>query len=211
MIATVACTLALADNLAVGQKWHYVQTWHFVGQGIDMTDEENFDVEVSKVLTGSVTLKVTQRLTATILDGQRIPTDSKAVPAVHQWALSPTGSIAFMPDGRYGLESRVYRVLKGILPEPKGDPSRATNWSLMFPDDGLGMPLAKLEGALLKPTKEGSQFTLSYREKIGTNGVGTFERTEKSPFPTHIDIHFTNTKMSGGTDIVNCDFAMNLK
>jgi hypothetical protein len=182
-----------------------------VGDGIDLTNEENFDVDVTKVLPESVTLKITQRLAATILDGQRIPTDPKAVPAAHDWAISLTGSMAFMTEGRYGLESRLYRLLKGILPEPKGDSPRANNWKVEFADDGLGMPAASLIAAPVKPTKDGRLFSVMYREMNGTNGVGTFERTDKSPFPSHIDIHFTNTKMSGGTDIVNCDFSMNLK
>ena len=211
MIASLACFLALADKPTVGQKWHYTLTWHFYSQDIDMTDEESFDIEVSKVLPDSCTLKISQKLTASIVDNQRFPTDPKAAPASKEWVLSPTGSIAFMPNARFPLESRIYRILKSILPAPKGDPPRNENWKLDFEDDGLGMSQSKLQSWYVKTMKDSKEFAISYLEKNGTNGAGRFVRTEKCAFPTLLEVKFTNTKMSGGTDIVSCDLVMKLK
>ncbi len=211
MIASLACFLALADKPTVGQKWLYTLTWHFYSQDIDMTDEESFDIEVSKVLQESSTLKISQKLTASIVDNQRFPTDPKAAPASKEWALSPTGSIAFMPNARFPLESRVYRILKCILPAPKGDPPRNENWKMDFEDDGLGMTQSRLQAWYVKTMKDSKEFAVSYLEKNGTNGAGRFIRTEKIPFPSLLEIKFTNTKMSGGTDIVDCDLVMKLK
>ena len=211
MIATLACIVVMgADKLVVGQKWSYTLTWHFKNKEIDTTDEESFIIEVTKVLPESSTIQVSQKLLATLIDGNRIPTDIKAAPAKSEWALFPNGAIAFMPDGRFGLESRFYRILKGILPEPVGDPSRDREWSLDMPDDGQGLPKAALAANLSKRTKEGRDYFLSYREANGTNGLGRFVRPEKGPFPSILEIHFTNTKMPGGTDVVNCDFTMKL-
>ena len=211
MIAVFACFLAIADKQTVGQKWHYMLTWRFTGNGINMTDEESFDVEVTKVYPQSRTLRVSQLLTASIVDGQRIPTNPKIVPATHDWALSPTGSVAFMPNARFGLESRVYRILKGIMPEPKGDPSREREWTIEYPDDGLGMPQSRLKGFFAKADNDSSEFSLIYRERQGTNGAGRFVRTKKIPFPSLLEVKFTNTKMQGGTDVVDCNFEMKLK
>lgn len=211
MIASLACFLALADKPTVGQKWLYTLTWHFYSQDIDMTDEESFDIEVSKVLQESSTLKISQKLTASIVDNQRFPTDPKAAPASKEWALSPTGSIAFMPNARFPLESRVYRILKCILPAPKGDPPRNENWKMNFEDDGLGMTQSRLQAWYVKTMKDSKEFAVSYLEKNGTNGAGRFIRTDKIPFPSLLEIKFTNTKMSGGTDIVDCDLVMKLK
>jgi hypothetical protein len=211
MIATLACTLAFADKLIVGQKWHYLVTWHFTAKDIDLTDEESFDVEVSKVLADSTTLKVSQKLTASIVDNNRIPTDPKAVPAVHEWALTPNGSVAFQPLARFPLEQRVYRILKGVLPAPKGDEPRDETWKLEYPDDGLGMPQSRLKAWLVKPGRATKEFGLIYQEKVGTNGTGRFIRTEKFPLPTLLEVKFLNTRMQGGTDIVDCDFTMTLK
>ena len=211
MIASLACFLALADKPTVGQKWLYTLTWHFYSQDIDMTDEESFDIEVSKVLQESSTLKISQKLIASIVDNQRFPTDPKAAPASKEWALSPTGSIAFMPNARFPLESRVYRILKCTLPAPKGDPPRNENWKMNFEDDGLGMTQSRLQAWYVKTMKDSKEFAVSYLEKNGTNGAGRFIRTDKIPFPSLLEIKFTNTKMSGGTDIVDCDLVMKLK
>ncbi len=211
MIATVALLLALADRPALGQKWSYLLTWHFVGDGIDTTDEESFDVEITKVFPDSVTLKVSQKLTATIIEDQRIPTDPKAVPTTKDWALSSTGSVAFMPNARFGLESRLFRILKGILPAPKGEAIRDKDWEVQYEDDGVGMPKATFGTRLDKKVKEGEEFVAVYREKLGTNGIGRFVRSEKMPFPSLLEMKFLNTKMSGGSDFVNCDFVMKLK
>lgn len=213
MIATLACCLAFGDKLTVGQKWHYVVTWHFYSKenDIDLTDEELFDVEVSKVLPDSATIKVSQKLTASIVDNMRIPTDSKAVPAVRDWALATNGSVAFQPLARFPLEQRVYRILKGILPAPKGDPERIEDWKINFEDDGLGMPQSSLRAWFVKTVKDTNEFGVGYVEKGGTKGVGTFVRSAKAPFPTVLEIKFSNTKMSGGTDVVDCDLKMTLK
>ena len=211
MIASLACLLALADKRVVGEKWQYLLTWHYFGKDINTTDEESFDVEVTKVFPESVTLKVSQKLTATILDEQRIPTDPKAVPATHEWALSPSGSVAFMPNARFGLESRFYRILKGVMPEPKGDTVRDQEWTIEYADDGLGMPLARLRSQFSKALKDGKEYLVGYREQNGTNGIGRFVRAEKTPFPSYLEMKFTNTKMQGGTDTVDCDFTMRLK
>jgi hypothetical protein len=212
MIATLACFIALADNKqTLGQKWHYTLTWHFYSQDIDMTDEESFDIEVSKVLPDSTSLKISQKLTASIVDNQRFPTDPKAAPTSKEWALSPTGSVAYMPNARFPLESRVFRILRSILPAPKGDLPRNENWKLDFEDDGLGMTQSKLQAWYVKTMKDSKEFAVSYLEKNGTNGAGRFVRTEKIPFPSLLEIKFTNTKMSGGTDIVDCDLVMKLK
>ena len=211
MIASVACLLAIVDQQTVGQKWHYDLTWHFTNKEIDLTDEESFDVEVTAVKIDSVTLRVSQKLVASIVDSQRILTDPKAVPSVHEWALASNGSVAFMPNSRFSLESRLFRILKGIMPEPKGDLSRIGDWTVELPDDGLGMPMARLNVSGTKTTKESSEFALRYREKNGTNGAGTFVRRTKTPLPANLVIHFTNTKMSGGSDIVDCDLTMKLK
>ena len=208
MIAAIACWMALTDPYKVGQKWQYVLTWHYTNKEINSTDEESFDVEVTKVFPESVTLKISQKLTATLFDGNRIPTDPKAVPAVSQWALSPTGSVAFMPNGRFGLENRFYRILKGILPAPKGDPDRDKTWVIEYPDDGQGMPQSRLRGLLTKSGDLWKEFTLAYREKDGTNGIGKFVRLDKQVFPSRLEVKFTNTKMPGGTDVVDCDFKM---
>lgn len=211
MIAAIACLFALSDQLAIGQKWSYVLTWHFYSNDIDMTDEESFDVEVSKVLPDSTTLKISQKLTASIVDKQRIPTDPKALPATKEWALSPTGSVAFMPNGRYGLESKFYRILKGILPAPKGDLVRDSDWVVNYEDDGFGVPKANLSTRLDKKLKDTDEFVTFYREKLGTNGIGRFIRSKKMPFPSYLEMKFLNTKMSGGTDVVSCDLTMKLK
>ena len=196
---------------AVGAQWHYILTWHYTGKDIDTTDEESFDVEVVNQYGLSMTLKVSQKLTATLFDDQRIPTDSKAAPSINRWALSPTGSVAFMPNARFALESRVYRILKGVMPEPKGDPLRLKEWTIEYADDGLGMPQSRLMVRSTGPNKEGAGFAIIYREKSGTNGSGQCTRTEKVPFPTTLTMKFSNTKMPGGTDIVDCDFSMKLK
>ena len=211
MIVPMVCFLAFADQQAVGQKWQYDVMWHFSNKELNLTDEESLEVEVTKVRSDSTTIKVSQKLVASIFDGQRVPTDPKAVPSAHEWALSPTGSVAFMPVARFGLESRVYRILKGILPEPKGDPSRSTAWEIMFAEDGQGMPEGKLKAAFVDSTKEGMNFKVRYREDGGTTGLGKFTRKEKMPFPSQLEMHFTNTRMSGGTDVVDCDFSMTLK
>jgi hypothetical protein len=211
MIATLACALILSDKLVVGQKWHYLVTWHFTAKDIDLTDEESFDVEVTKVLVDSITLKVSQKLTASIVDNTKIPTDPKAVPAVHEWALTSNGSVAFQPLARFPLEQRVYRILKGILPAPKGDEPRDEAWKLEYPDDGLGMPQSRLKAWFVKPEKDTKEFGLTYQEKAGTNGTGRFIRTEKFPLPTLLEVKFLNTRMQGGTDTVDCDLKMTLK
>lgn len=211
MIASLACFMALADKQTVGQKWSYILTWHYVGDGIDSTDEEQLNVEVAKVFGQSITLKVSQKLSATILGDERIPTDPKAAPDVKEWALSTNGSVAFMPNARFGLESRFYRILKGIMPEPQGDPSRDKEWTIDYADNGQGIPKSRLGARLVKTAKDGNEYWLNYREKSGSNGTGRFIRTEKTPFPTLLEVHFTNTKMPGGTDPVDCDLAMKLK
>jgi hypothetical protein len=211
MIATFACFLALADKPTVGQKWHYTLNWHFFAKDIDLTDQESFDVEVVKVSDASTVIKVSQKLVATVVDDMRIATDPKALPSSSQWALSPSGSIAFMPNARFALESRFYRILKGILPEPKGDPLRTEKWTIEYEDDGLGMPQSRLMAKFQGQTKDVSRFSLDYRERGGTNGIGKFIRSEKLPFPSLLEVRFTNTKMSGGTDVVNCDLTLKLK
>jgi hypothetical protein len=154
---------------------------------------------------------ITQLLTATLFDGQRFPTDPKTVPAYQDWALSQNGSVAFMPNARFGLETRLYRILKGIMPAAKGDPERDKAWTIEYPDDGLGMPQSRLKALFTKADKDWTEFSLVYREKQGTNGTGRFIRTEKFPFPTLLEVKFTNTLMQGGTDLVDCDFTMKLK
>lgn len=211
MIASLVCLISLIDQPTLGQKWHYDLTWHFHNKEINLTDEESFDVEVAKVKADSVTLKVSQKLVSSIVEDQRILTDPKAVPTTHEWALSSSGSVAFMPNARFSLESRLFRILKGAMPEPTGDPARTADWTVEFADDGLGMPLARLNVSATKVSKETSEFGLRYREKNGTYGTGSFVRRVKTPFPSYVEVHFTNTTMSGGTDIVNCDFVMKLK
>lgn len=212
MIATLVCLGAiLGDKLAVGQKWGYTLTWHFKNKEIDSIDEESMIVEVTKVLPESATIQISQKLLATIIDGNRIPTDPKAAPAKVEWSLFPNGALAFMTDGRFALESRVYRILKAILPEPKGDLSRDTTWTIDFPEDGSGLPKAALAARETKRVKEGRDYFLSYREVNGTNGLGRFVRDEKKPFPVILEVHFSNTKIPGGTDVVDCDFTMRLK
>jgi hypothetical protein len=211
MIPSLACLLMFGDKPKVGQQWHYTLTWHFYDKELNLTDEESFDVEVTRALPASTTLKVSQKLLATLMDDLCVPTDPKAAPTAKEWALSSSGSIAFMPDARFPLETRVFRILKGILPEPKGDLPRTQKWTIEYEDDGLGIPQSRLNGQFVEKTVEGNQFLLNYREKGGTNGAGRFTRSEKSFFPTFLEIKFTNTKMSGGTDIVNCDLTLKLK
>ena len=211
MIATIACLSAIAGQHMVGQKWHYVLTWHFTNKEINTTDEESFDVKVTKVFPESTTVTVSQLLIATLFDGQRIPTDPKTLPASHDWALSSNGSVAYMPNARFGLETRVYRILKGIMPAAKGDPDRDKAWTIEYPDDGLGMPQSRLKGLFTKADKDSKEFSLIYRERQGTQGVGRFIRTNNIPCPTLLEVKFMNTKMQGGNDLVDCDFVMKLK
>ncbi len=200
----------VADQMTVGQKWPYVLTFHYTAKDIDITEEESFNVEVTAVRNESATIQVSQLLTASIVDGQRFPTDTKAVPARHEWALFPNGAVAFMPEGRFGLENRLFRVLKAILPEPKGDPSREKSWTVDYPDDGKGMPIGALSARFVKSIKDDREYQFSYREMKGTDAFGRFVRKAKSPFPSLIEAKFTRTQMQGGTDIVDCDFTMKL-
>lgn len=210
MIATVACALAMSADFSVGQKWDYVLTYHFTGENIDTTDEESLLAEIIAVRDDSVTLRIQQRLTASIFGEQRIPTDPKTVPASHDWALFKNGSVAFIPDGRFALESRVFRVIKGILPAPKGDAIRDREWSINMPEDGQGLPAATLKAKYLKLVEKDTQFSILYREPSAAYGVGLFQRYDKSPLPKSLDITFRGVQMPGGTDIVNCDFKMRL-
>ena len=211
MIASLVCLTLIGDKLVVGQKWDYILTWHYKNKEIDSTDEESFKVEVTAAKPESYTIAVTQLLLSTLLDGHRFPTDPKTVPAKNDWALFPNGAVAFMPEARFPLETRFYRILKGILPEPKGDPSRDKQWNIDYPDDGRGMPTSALAAKEAKRIKDGRVYYLGYREVGGTNGLGQFVRPEKGPFPSLLQINFTNTKMPGGTDTVDCDFIMKLK
>ncbi|MBS1703892.1 MAG: hypothetical protein JST12_19670 [Armatimonadetes bacterium] len=213
MIVPLVCLAAFSEpKLKVGQKWDYVLTWHYKSADLDSTDEESFLVEVTRVEDESYQIQVTQKLLATLFDDQRIPTDPSAVPAKHNWTLFPNGAIAFMPEARFPLEYRFYRVLKGVLPEPKGEVSRDREWTVNFADDGRGTPAAALAASPEKHTKEGDWFYASYREANGTNGLGHFLRTEKSwPFPSFLEVNFTHTMMPGGTETVDCDFTMKLK
>jgi hypothetical protein len=211
MISALVCLVVLPVQLSVGQAWSYQLIWHFVGKDIDITEEEAFDVSVTKVLKESVTAKISQKLTASLYDGQRFPTDPKAVPAVHEWAFSPTGSVAFMPNARFGLESRFFRLLKGVLPAPKGDPLRDQQWTLEYPDDGLGIEMGRLRGRILKGEDKWTDFSVSYRENGGTSGFGKFSRAKEMLFPQNLEFHFSNTKMQGGTDVVDCDLTMKLR
>lgn len=211
MITSLICGLVIGeDKLTVGQKWEYVLTWHFKNKEIDSTDEESFNVEVTKTSKDSTTIQVSQKLEATLFDGNRVPTDPKAAPAKNDWALFGNRAIAFMPNARFPLESRFYRILKNVMPEPKGDPSRDREWTIDFPDDGVSMPASALMARYNKRTKEGSIFFFSYRENGGVSATGQFIRNEKTLFPSLLEAHFTNTRMPGGTETVDCDFTMKL-
>ena len=222
MITSLLCLSLIASQpaaqgakLVEGRKWGYDLTWHYKNKEIDTMDQESFSILVTKVRPDSCTIEVTQKLDSTVVDGNVIPTDPNAAPAKNEWSLFSNGAMAFMKEGRFALESRFYRILKSILPEPKGDPSRDREWTIDFPDDGNGMPAAALVARFSKKTKEGDEYFISYREGTtsdGTNGIGHFIRTEKSsPFPALLEVHFTNTRMPGGTDIVDCDFFMRPK
>ncbi len=211
MIASLVCALVMGeDKLVIGQKWEYTLSWHFKSKEIDSTDEESFIVEVTKVSKDSSTIQISQKLLATLFDGNRIPTDPKAAPAKNDWALFENRAIAFMTNARFPLESRFYRILKSIMPEPKGDPSRDREWTIDFPDDGNGMPASALSARHNKRTKEGNIFFFSYHENGGVNAMGQFIRNEKTLFPSLLEAHFTNTRMPGGTETVDCDFTMKL-
>jgi hypothetical protein len=215
ILATLA-TVAMIDlaPLKVGQAWDYTLSWRYVGDGMDTTDEESFKVEVAKVLKTSYAVQISQRLEATLVEGERIPVSAKNEPIKKDWALFSNGALAFYPDGRFPLETRFYRVLQAILPAPAGSSLRESSWSQVFEDDGFGMPRAAVYGNFSKRTKDGDEFKFSYREgkqNEATNATGLFVRSNKAPFPVSLRMQFVNVTMPGGNTKMDAWITLILK
>jgi hypothetical protein len=204
-------TLAQIKPMKEGQRWSYRLTWQYQDEDSTSRDEESFDVLCAKVLPTSYTLTVEQKLIATIIGEERIPAPPGLKPISKDWSLFTNGSVAFYPDARFELESRLFRIFQSILPAPVGSESREASWSQGFEDDGLGMPKAALFGEFSKVTKEGREYRFSYREGKtgeGVNGQGAFIRSDSHPFPVRMRIRFTGASRPGGTEKMNAEVTL---
>jgi hypothetical protein len=200
-------------KLSVGQKWTYNLSWKYTSEDIDSTDEELFEVEVAKILDKSYTINVRQKLLVTVMGTDRVPVSDSIKPMSKEWSLFKNGAIAFYPDGRFALETRVFRIFQSIFPAPEGSPLRLVNWTVNFEDDGV-MPRAALYADISRNTKEGAEFRFSYREGANldsVNAVGVFIRDSKAPFPSSLTMRVKNTNMPGGVDRVDAVITFEIK
>jgi hypothetical protein len=204
-------TLFVLQALTAGTTWDYDVKWRYVGDGIDTTDQELMTISVKSIGKDNTQLAISQKLTNTIQDGGNVPAPSGITPLVRPWTLFENRSVAFMPEGRFPMESRLFRIFKAILPQPVGTKRESSDRTLVdFEATDVGLPAAAVMIFWSKPTKEGLPFLLSYREKSGVNVKGDGLLTPDTIFPSRCSFTFGTTQMPGGSDPVTGSFSMNL-
>jgi hypothetical protein len=200
---TLLAALVLFPTLKEGQFWDYTLTSRFTNTDTDLTNEESFRIRVDKVEPKAIQLTFVQKLSATIVDGQRIPTDLKAAPSERKWTLLPTGSVAYSPAERGQVEGVFQRVLRSIRDRDfdRGD------WVSEYMDETESMTSGAV--AVVRSYQNRIRIDqISYRESGRQRISGTAIWNSKLPFPELLKLRFPRTRMPGGTEDVACDLEL---
>ena len=200
---TLLAVLIFFPTLKEGQVWDYTLTSRFTNTDTDLTNEESLRIRVDKVEPKAIQLTFVQKLAATIVDGQRIPTDVKAAPSERKWTLLPTGSVAYSPPERGHVEGVFQRVLRSIRDRDidRGD------WISEFMDETDSMTSGAV--AVVRSFQNRiriDQYT--YRESNRPRIRGTAIWNSKLPFPELLKLSFQKTRMPGGTEDVACEMEL---
>ncbi len=197
---TLLTAVLLFPSLKAGDFWDYRMTSRFTNADTDLTNEESLRIRVEKVEQKAIQLVFVQKLTATIVDGQRIPTDPKAAPSERKWTLFPLGSVAYSPPERGQVEGVFQRVLRALR---ERDVARG-DWVSEFVDetDYLSPGAVAVVRSFQNKVRV-DQFT--YRVKNQPRVVGTAIWSPKLPFPELLKLRIPKTRMPGGTEDVACE------
>jgi hypothetical protein len=200
---TLIAALVLFPTLKEGQFWDYTLTSRFTNADTDLTNEESLRIRIDRVEPKAIQLSFIQKLVATIVDGQRSPTDLKAAPAERKWTLLPSGSVAFSPTERGAVEGVFQRVLKSIRDRDidRGD------WVSEYMDETESMSSGAV-GVVRNYQNRIRIDQISYRESNKPRVSGTAIWNAKLPFPELLKLRIPSCRMQGGIEDVACDLTM---
>lgn len=200
---TLLAAVLLFPSLKAGEFWDYRMTSRFTNADTDLTNEESLRIRVDKVEPKAIQLVFVQKLTATLVDGQRIPTDPKAAPSERKWTLLPSGEVSFSPPERGQVEGVFQRILRGLRSRDidRGD------WVSEFMDETAVMGSGVV--AVVRSYQDKVRIDeISYRAKDIPRVTGFALWNAKLPFPELMRITFLKTRMPGGTEPVTCDLEL---
>lgn len=195
--------LVLFPTLKEGQFWNYTLTSRYTNADTDLTNEESLRIRVDKVEAKAIQLTFVQKLTATIIDGQRISTDTKAAPSERKWTLLPSGSVAYSPAERGPVEGVFQRVLRAVRDR---DTDRG-DWVSEYMDETESITAGAV-AVVRSLTNRVRVDQITYRAKNQPKIVGTAIWNSKLPFPELLRLRIPQTRMQGGTEDMACNLEL---
>lgn len=197
---TILAALLLFPDVKDGQFWDYSLTSRYQNSDTDLTNEETLRIRVDKTDNKAIQLTFVQKLAATLVDGNRIPTDAKAAPSERKWSLLPEGRVAYSPPERNQVEGVFQRVLKAVRERDQD----SGDWVSEFMDETESLRPAAV--AVVRRTQNKVRMDeITYRMKDQAKISGFALWNSKLPFPELMRIAIPKTHMPGGTDVVSCD------